>query len=219
VDYCFVSLWWNNILLSANQRLHKTFMPPNTATDAVLYAHLRLQKPEEKPRAEQAFGELYRRHAGRVNAYCKRVLGGKEEASDVFQETFARFYQSAQTPTEREMTNVPAYLLTIARNLCLQHKRNTRTTFRFEDFDFPDPHHHSLRRLEETELLSLITTALELLDFDHREAFVLREYDGFSYQEIAELVNSNEATIRTRAHRAKLKLREILSPYLHDLKK
>jgi RNA polymerase sigma-70 factor (ECF subfamily) len=195
-------------------------MSPNTTTDAVLYAQLRAQKPE----AEQAFGELYRRHAGRVNAYCKRVLGGKEEASDVFQETFARFYQSAQTSTEREMTNVPAYLLTIARNLCLQHKRaaryrNTRTTFRFEDFDFPDPQMHSLRRLEETELLSLITTALDLLDFDHREAFVLREYDGFSYQEIAELVSSNEATIRTRAHRAKLKLREILSPYLHDLKK
>ncbi|MFY8000745.1 MAG: RNA polymerase sigma factor [Candidatus Kapaibacteriota bacterium] len=188
-------------------------MPPNNQTDIALYAQLRAPKPD----AERAFAELYRRHAPRINAYCKRVLGAKEEASDVFQETFARFYQSAQNTEERTMTNVPAYLLMIARNLCLQHKRNTRTMFRFEDYDMPD--NRTTRRIEETELLGLITTALELLDFDHREAFVLREYDGLSFQEIAELVNSNEATVRTRAHRAKQKIRDILTPYLHDLNK
>lgn len=188
-------------------------MPPNTQTDIELYALLRAPKPE----GERAFAELYRRHAPRINAYCKRVLGSKEETSDVFQETFARFYQSAQSAEARTMTNIPAYLLVIARNLCLQHKRNTRTTFRFEDFDMPD--RHAARRMEETELLSLIATALELLDFDHREAFVLREYDGLSYQEIAEFLAINEATIRTRVHRAKQKIRQILSPYLHDLNK
>lgn len=191
-------------------------MPPNTQTDTELFALLRVPKPEDKPQAERAFGELYRRHSPRINAYCKRVLGSREESSDVFQETFARFYQSAQAP-DRAMTNVPAFLLTIARNLCLQHKRNARTTFRFEDYDMPD--RHAVRRLEEAELLGLITTSLELLDFDYREAFVLREYDGFSYQEIAELLNSHEGTIRTRVRRAKEKIREILSPYLHDLNK
>lgn len=188
-------------------------MPPNNQTDIALYAQLRASHPE----AERAFAELYRRHAPRINAYCKRVLGSREESSDVFQETFARFYESAQTAGERTMTNVPAYLLMIARNLCLQHKRNTRVTFRFEDYDSPD--NHAARRIEENELLSLITTALELLDFEHREAFVLREYDGLSHQEIAEFLNANEATIRTRVHRAKQKIRQILSPYLHDLNK
>lgn len=203
-------------------------MPSHTQTDAELYALLRADKPEAKPVAERAFGELYRRHAGRINAYCVRVLGSREEASDVFQETFTRFYESAQVPEKREMTNVPAYLLIIARNLCLQHKRNTRsgkTMLHFEDFDLPSAHHsshsqhHSHKQLEEAELLSLITTSLELLDFDHREAFVLREYEGFSYEEIADVLKSNGATIRTRVHRAKQKLRYVLSPYLHDLNK
>ena len=72
---------------------------------------------------------------------------------------------------------------------------------------------------EKTELLKLITTALELLPDDYRESFVLREYDGLSYQEIAEITNSSMATVKIRLFRAKQKIRDILAPYLADLAK
>jgi RNA polymerase sigma factor (sigma-70 family) len=68
-----------------------------------------------------------------------------------------------------------------------------------------------------SELLNLITTALELLDDDHREAFVLRKYDGLSFQEIAELTNITETNARSRVHRAQAKIRSILAPYLTDI--
>src|SRR5690554_6594709 len=73
--------------------------------------------------ANEAFSELYDRHSPRVFAYCRRFLGNKEEAQDVLQEAFIRLYKSANG--EREMTNVPAFILTTARNLCvnLQKKK------------------------------------------------------------------------------------------------
>ncbi|MBS1538817.1 MAG: RNA polymerase sigma factor [Bacteroidetes bacterium] len=178
-------------------------------TDAELF----YQMKEEKAIAEQAFGELYARHSPRVFAYCRRILGDRDRAQDAFQDTFIKFYQSAQQ--ERIMTNVPAFLLRIARNLCLNAQRTKHQTVQFEDF------HASMNdeSAEKAELLKLITTALELLPEDYREAFVLREYDGLSYQEICEVTNSSMATVKIRLFRAKQKIREILAPYLADLAK
>jgi RNA polymerase sigma-70 factor (ECF subfamily) len=176
--------------------------------DADLYAALRGEKHESEP----AFAELYARHSPRVFAYCRRILGDKERAQDAFQDTFIRFYNSASQ--ERDMTNVPAYLLRIARNICLNMQRSNRMTTTLEEYHMPYSEEFSH---EKKELLSLVTTALELLPDDYREAFVLREYDGLSYQEIAEVTESSMATVKIRIFRAKQKIREILAPYLEDL--
>lgn len=115
------------------------------------------------------------------------------------------------------MTNVPGFLLTIARNLCLNYNRAARPSVSLENLDLPAAERGGV--YEEHELLRLITVALDLLDAEHREAFVLREYEGLSYQEIADLTNTNEATAKTRAFRAKQKIRQILTPYLHDIER
>jgi RNA polymerase sigma-70 factor (ECF subfamily) len=160
---------------------------------------------------EGAFRELYARYGKRVHAYCVRIVGNATHAEDIFQETFVRFFNAAQN--EREMTNIPAFLLRIARNLCLNYKRDTRTTIEFKDYDLA----HNPHEYDNSELLNLITTALELLDPEHREAFVLRKYQDLSYQEIAEVTNTSETNARSRVHRAQQKIREILSPYLADI--
>ena len=67
----------------------------------------------DKKTAERAFSELYSRHSPRIYAYCRRFLGNREEAQDVYQEAFVRFFKSAKQ--QREMTNVPAFLLKIGR--------------------------------------------------------------------------------------------------------
>ena len=86
-------------------------------SDQKLYGMLR-GAPQER---EAAFRELYARHSSRVYLYCRKVMGPSEIAEDIFQQTFLRFLQSAET--ERVMTNLPAYLLRIARNLCLNHRK------------------------------------------------------------------------------------------------
>ena len=177
-------------------------------SDIELYAALKNGKTVSEP----AFAELYARYSPRIFAYCRRILGNRESAQDAFQETFIRFYNSAQQ--NREMTNVPAYLLRIARNICLNMQRNNHRTTNLEDYHLPFTEEYSH---EKKELLSLVNNALELLPEDYRESFVLREYDGLSYQEIADLTQTSLATVKIRIFRAKQKIREILAPYLSDL--
>jgi RNA polymerase sigma-70 factor (ECF subfamily) len=168
---------------------------------------------KDKRTAELAFAELYARHSSRIYAYCRRFLGNKEEAQDVFQETFAKFYECASD--DREMTNTPAFLLRIARNLCVNLKKKERSTISFEDY-------MAVNRdtgKDDDELLELIKMALELLRPEFREMFVLREYEGFSYGEIAEITNESLSTVKIRIYRAKQKIREILKPYMAELSK
>lgn len=161
--------------------------------------------------AEKAFAELYARHGGRVYAFCLRFLGNRDEAQDVYQDTFIRFFESASE--DREMTNVPGFLLKIARNLCLNARRNSKKTVTVEDY------HAALKapETEKTEFLELITTAMDMLPDEYREVFVLREYQGLSYQEIAEIVDTSLANVKVRIFRAKQRIRQILAPYIREL--
>ncbi|ROL60587.1 RNA polymerase sigma factor [Bacteroidetes/Chlorobi group bacterium MS-B_bin-24] len=164
--------------------------------------------------SEYAFLEIYRRYSGRIYAYCKRFLGNREDAMDAFQDTFVNFYKAADEP--KDMTNLPAYLLRIARNVCLNFARQSRTTTQLEDYMYFE---NKSDQEEQDELLGLIHTALQQLPPDYREAFILREYEGMSYQEIAELLNISLALVKIRIFRAKEKLREILAPYISELSK
>lgn len=164
--------------------------------------------------AQLAFEEIYSRHSPRVHAYCLRFLGNKEEAQDIFQETFIRFYQSRNI--ERQMTNLPAFLLRICRNLCISSKRNEQKFITYEDYmsNISESHESSM---EHNELLALVRMALDLLPEDHREIFVLREYNGLSYADIAETLGESLDSVKVRIFRARQKVREVLAPYLKEL--
>lgn len=163
--------------------------------------------------ANEAFSLLYDRHSPRVFAYCRRFLGNKEEAQDVLQEAFIRLYKSANS--ERDMTNVPAFILTIARNLCVNTQKKRQPEISFEEYMAVREDYDK----DDDELLDLINTAMDLLPDDYKEVFILREYDGLSYQEIAEVTNSSLSNVKVRIYRAKQKIKEILAPYLVDLNK
>lgn len=178
--------------------------------DAELFYMLR----SDKKTAERAFAELYARYSSRVYAYCRRFLGNKEEAEDIFQETFVRFHQSADDK-DREMTNLPAFLLRIARNLCVNQKRREKKDISFEEYMVVKNDNNNDR----DELLGLIKTALDLLQPEYKDMFLLREYEGFSYQDIAEITGETLSVVKIRIYRAKQKIRTILAPYLADLSK
>jgi RNA polymerase sigma-70 factor (ECF subfamily) len=170
---------------------------------------------KDKAIAEKAFAELYSRYSSMVYAYILRFLGDRDEAKDVFQETLVRFHQSAGQG--RNMTNVPGFMMTIARNLCINEKRNVQKNVSYEEYmgekDDPD------EKREKDELLELVKMALDLLPDDLKEVFILREYEGYSYNEIAELTNEKLSNIKVRIFRARQKIREILKPYLKEINK
>lgn len=178
-------------------------------SDPELFALLRGSKSE----AEAAFTELYNRYSPRIHAYCFRVVDNSQQAEDLFQEAFVRLFQSAKT--ERSTSNIAGYLMTITRNLCLNYKRDKHETVSLESIDFML--RDESNDYEKSELLNLISTALELLDFEHREAFVLREYDGLSHDEIATLTGATISNVKSRIFRARQKIKDILAPYLKDL--
>lgn len=162
--------------------------------------------------SEAAFKELFRRYSSMVNAYVVKVLNHLPEAEDIFQETFIRFYKNVKSDLNNE--NIPGFLMRIARNLCLNFKRDQKTYVPIEEF-------HSIMEPNPTydkkELLELITRSLDLLDYEYREAFVLREYDDLPYEQIAEICGITVANAKSRVFRAKSRIKEILAPYLRDL--
>ncbi|MCU0427915.1 MAG: RNA polymerase sigma factor [Candidatus Kapabacteria bacterium] len=182
----------------------------NTYSDEELFGIL-----TDAANAEAAFAELYRRYGHRMYAYCVRVLGDVRQAEDVFQEAMLKFFRSGQEGTQ--VQNVGGYLMQTVRNLCLNRKRDTKITFSFEDYDVHVP--SSSAAYEAGELAKLVASALELLDDEYREAVILREYDGFSYQDIAAITQTSEVNARTRVFRGKQQLRAILQPYFKDLLK
>jgi RNA polymerase sigma-70 factor (ECF subfamily) len=140
-------------------------------------------------------------------------MGNETLADDVFQETFIRFYESAKS--DREMTNVSAFIFRIARNLCLNEKQRKHNSFlTFEELIFKT----SDSSYENKEKMALLESALEMLPDKYREVFVLREFLGLSYSEIAMTIESTLPTVRIRIYRAKQKIREILKPYIDDMK-
>jgi len=163
---------------------------------------------------QEAFAELYTRHSPRVFAYCRRYLGSEEAANDVFQESFVRFFKSAES--ERVMTNVPAFLLRIARNLCVNYLRKQKRHISYEEYMTTE---FNENQQDKDELLDLIKEAIDSLPEKYREVFVLREYEGLSYIEIAEITDESVANIKVRIYRAKQKLREILAPYIKEMNK
>jgi RNA polymerase sigma-70 factor (ECF subfamily) len=172
-------------------------------SDAELCRMLRGGKRE----SEAAFKEIYYRHAPRLHAYCNRIMNHSEEAADVFQETFMRFYDLARR--ERDMTNVPGFLLRIARNLCLNKRRGRAVHVSMDGIEIAS---ETPPLLENEELLLLIEKAVELLDDEFREAFLLRECESYSYEYIAELTGTTVSNAKSRVFRARQKLKKLLDP-------
>lgn len=198
-------------MMTFSQRcMRKDTSPYTTASDEHLLLSVRLQKPD----ANYAFSELYDRYHGRVASYCIALLG-KQDGNDAFQEAFVRFYHLAQ---RSEVENVPAMLTTIARNACIDFKRRRKNTVALDDDIFIRQSVPSASgNYEQQELMRLLEIALEYLDFDIREAFVLKHYQEMSYQEIATLTGVPETTITKRIWRAKERLKQVLSPFIKDL--
>jgi len=151
-----------------------------------------------------AFGELVRRHQDFVYGAALRVVRNPVLAEDVAQEAFVRAYKAL--PDFRGQAQVRSWLYRIATNLALNAVSRRR--------EYPQdsmPEVATQRGPErETELALMrddLESAIAELSPDLREALVLREFDGLSYQEIAKRLDLPLNTVRTRILRARRGLR------------
>jgi RNA polymerase sigma-70 factor, ECF subfamily len=159
----------------------------------------------------KAFTEIYARYSHPVYLYCRRLSNHQDEANDVFQETFIRFHK--QIKSSSNILNIQPYLIRIARNVFLNLKRDEPPW----SMDSEEVSSSYTPHYEREELFNLISTALELLEFSYKEAFVLRFYQGHSYKEMAGITGDSVSALKVRVMRAKDQIREIVAPYIEDL--
>lgn len=133
------------------------------------------------------------------------MLNDEAAAKDAFQDTFIRFYEHRG---ELRGINVRSWLFVIARRTCLNFIRSRRKTH-----DTFDEGAHAWQEDAEADvaLREEIERALQLLPVALREALLLREYEGHSYQEIAEICCIDLSLAKVRVHRARLTMRKLLA--------
>jgi len=166
---------------------------------------------------EAAWEEIVRQYSRRVYNLAYRFTGNRAAAEDLTQEVFLRLYRTLEQydPREGDLAN---WLMRVARNLIIdEYRRRARTpTEAGEDLGDHEYHLRADERddphalVERRELSELIHAALAKLSPELRACVILRDLEGLSYQEIAELLHIPEGTVKSRINRGRLELARVL---------
>lgn len=160
---------------------------------------------------QAAFGELVERYQAAVYNLCARMLGQSQDAEDAAQEVFLRVYRqlSSYQPTHRFST----WVLSIASHYCIDQLRKRRFVLQpLESIMFtarsrqPQPDDEALAAETRDEMQTL----LQKLPDKYRLALILRYWYDLSYAEMARVARLPENTVKTRLHRARQMMAELL---------
>ncbi|MHB1313535.1 MAG: sigma-70 family RNA polymerase sigma factor [Gemmatimonadaceae bacterium] len=175
--------------------------------------------------ASRAFDLLVERYQTRLLNFVYRTVGDRERAEDLVQEAFVRVHRHlARFDRSKKFST---WIYTIASNLAKNELRNRSRnplvyfqtmTSGWEDEDrpleFEDTNARPDDEFDRKHLRELVDAAVKRLPTHHREVFVLRELEGRSYEEIAEITHCNLGTVKSRLNRARSAFAEIVQPAL-----
>lgn len=175
-----------------------------------------------------AFEELVRRYEKKIYNLAYRIMGNREDAKDVLQETFLQVFRKISSFEGK--ADFSTWLYRIAVNACLMRKRKGKNV-KIDSLDVPilteeedeikrevsyDWSDNPLATLENTELKRTLHTAIDSLPVDYRTIFILRDIDGLSNEEAARIAKISIPAVKSRLHRARLFLRDKLSGYFKE---
>ena len=173
----------------------------------------------------QAFSDLVDQTSGSIYGLVLRMLGNAQDAEDVLQETFLKAHKALPNFEKRSSINTWLYRIATNEALMLLRKRKAEIRFDLESKEEEEPEGEieivDWCCLPEMEFLSeetrvLLNQAALKLTPALRMVFLLRDVQGFSTQEAAEILQINEDAVKTRLVRARTKLREELSGYFRE---
>ena len=169
----------------------------------------------------EAFGQLVDRYQNRLFHSLMHLLGSTEDAQDAAQDAFVQAFE--KLASFRGQSQFYSWLFRIAFNTAVSAKRKTRRmsvslegrreSSGAEPSD-ANPSNEPSYALDVSDRQRLVRQALAELSEDFRTALVLKEMDGMSYEEIADVIEVPLGTVRSRIHRARLELRDKLSMLL-----
>ncbi|MEJ2054040.1 MAG: sigma-70 family RNA polymerase sigma factor [Calditrichaceae bacterium] len=170
-----------------------------------------------------AFDLLVKRYKDPLMNFVFRFVGDKNEAEDIVQETFLRLFKNKHY--YKEIAKFSTWIYTIAGNLAKTElrKRKRRKLFSIshymsteKDYDIPDEETSPESDTNTVITDKIIQNAIDKLSPKFKQVIVLRDIQGFSYEEIAEIVNIPLGTVKSRVNRARLKLQEDLQDLMED---
>jgi RNA polymerase sigma-70 factor (ECF subfamily) len=177
---------------------------------------------------EKAFAEIVFHRQKKVFNIAYRMLGNSEEAKDLSQEVFISVFESIKDL--KEEVKFDAWLTQITLNHCRNRWKylKRRQYFNSDSLDDPietedgnmpraiyDPSDNPEILLEKKMIQQLIQRGLLELKEEQRELLVLRDLQGFSYEEMGETLDLPEGTIKSKLHRARMELKEVLERFTH----
>ena len=165
-----------------------------------------------------AWETVVRRHQKRIYNFAYRFNGRFDEAEDLTQEIFLKVYRTLHT-YKLDLGAFETWLMRVSRNCIIDHYRRAKTERSRTDTlegeheqvaetrnRFADPSD----LLEQRELSERVHAALVQLSDDLREAVILRDLEGFAYEEIVDIINVPMGTVKSRINRGRVEMAKIL---------
>ncbi|HOM25924.1 MAG TPA: sigma-70 family RNA polymerase sigma factor [bacterium] len=170
----------------------------------------------------KAFEELVKRTQDKIYNLGLKILGNREDAADLLQETYIKAYESLQNFEGR--SSFSTWLYRIATNFALMKLRKEKYkkisideikeasdgSYKLEISDWSNNPHLQYKN---EELREILNEAINSLPPKYKTIFILHDIEGLSLSEISEILSLSIPTIKTRIHRSRLYLREKLSEY------
>jgi RNA polymerase sigma-70 factor (ECF subfamily) len=175
---------------------------------------------------QAALSEIVTTHQSKIYNVALRMCGNVEDAEETLQETFLNALKAL--PSFEGRSQLTTWLYRIASNACLSRRRHDQTQPETVSVDEPgendgdgdfmpkyfvDWSHTPEDELLNTEAQAVMAEAITQLPPTLRIVFIWRDLEGLSGQETAEVLGLSEGAVKVRLHRARLKLRELLSGY------
>lgn len=164
---------------------------------------------------EDAFAQLVGLHEKKVYGLALRMCGNPEDAADAAQEAFLAAWKGL--PRFRGEAGFSTWLYRLTSNAAIDHLRRVKRQRGEVSLDGGGPGLDAVddapspqAQAEETELREAVAEGLSMLSEDHRQALLLRELRGLSYEEIASELRVDLGTVKSRISRARGSLRKIL---------
>lgn len=157
--------------------------------------------------SDEAFRAFFLRHNQRLFSYCLKMTKSHHVAEDLLQEAWIRAIDR-RTKDSSPIQNPVGLMVRIVRNLCIDYSRSKKDLQPLGEASASD--HPSYELHERSVEQEIVLRCLDRLPFDYREVLVLNAYSGYSYEDIAVMLDKSPDAIWARASRARKKLREMV---------
>src|SRR5215218_8178651 len=152
---------------------------------------------------EKEYNDCVTQYADNVYRFIVKNLRHEEDARDVVQTAFEKLWRNRE---EVDGTKSKSYLFTVAYNQMIDHIRKVKRVYLKDEFK--DETRVYNKQINNTK--AILQEALQKLSETQRSLVMLKDYEGYSYEEIGRITNLSESQVKVYLHRARLQLKEYI---------